>query len=103
MFKLITLVLGLAIGFGGGVYWGTKNPDAAAKLAKEEERQVVEKALALNQQMKAKLDQISAAKGKTPGSGFLGSGQGGSVDVSDVKAAADKQEAELQSTLSKLK
>jgi len=103
MFKLIALVLGLVIGFGGGIWWGQKNPDAAAKLAKEEERQVVEKALALNAQMKAKLEQISASKGKAPGSSFLGPGQGGSVDVSDVKDAAQKQEDELKATLSKLK
>lgn len=97
MFKIIILVLGLAIGFGGGVWWGTKNPDAAAKLAKEEERHVVEKALALNQQLKAKLEQLNS-KSKTPGSGFVGS-SGGSIDVSDIKAEADKQEAELKAML----
>jgi len=39
---------------------------------------------------------------KTPGSGFLGSGSTG-PNVSDVKADADKQEADLQARLAKLK
>src|SRR5258708_6402734 len=99
MFKLITLALGLAIGFGGGVWWGQKNPEAAANLSKQEEQQVIEKALALNAQMKAKLEQMS--KAKTPGSGFISAGS--APDVSDIKAQADQQEADLKANLEKLK
>ena len=29
MLKLIALILGLAIGFGGGVWWASHNPDQA--------------------------------------------------------------------------
>ena len=99
MFKLIILVLGLAIGFGGGVWWSQKNPQAAANLSKQEEQQVIEKVLALNEQIKTKLEQMN--KGKTPGSGFLSSGS--APDVSDLKAEADQQEADLQAHLAKLK
>jgi len=99
MIKLIILVVALGVGFGGGVWWSQKNPDAAAKLSKQEEQQVIEKALALNEQIKAKLDQMS--KGKTPGSGFLSAGS--APDVSDLKAEADQQEADLQAHLAKLK
>jgi hypothetical protein len=102
MFKLITLVVGLAIGFGGGVWFGQKNPDMAAKFSKEEQRQVIEKALALNAQIKAKLEQMQG-KSSTPGSGFVSSGSAGGADVKEVKAEADKQEAELQAQLTKLK
>ena len=31
MFKMIFLLVGLAVGFGGGVYWAHKNPDQAAQ------------------------------------------------------------------------
>ena len=40
MFKMIFLLLGLAVGFGGGVYWAHHNPDEAAKLAAAEEKKL---------------------------------------------------------------
>jgi hypothetical protein len=37
MFKfLISLVLGVALGFGGGVWWANRNPDQAANLSAQE-------------------------------------------------------------------
>ena len=33
MFKMIFLLFGLGVGFGGGVYWAHHNPDAAAKFS----------------------------------------------------------------------
>ena len=32
------LLVGLAVGFGGGVYWGVKYPTQAAVAAEEEQR-----------------------------------------------------------------
>jgi len=104
MLKLITLVLGLVIGFGGGVWWGQKNPQQAAQLSAEEERRFVQAQLAMNQKIKDKLTQLqSKTSSSTPGSGFLGSSQAPAADVSEAKAEADKQEAELQAHLAKLK
>ena len=105
MFKLIILALGLAIGFGGGVWWGQKNPEQAAKLSAEEERRFVEAQLQLNQKIKAKLDQLqNKSASPAAGNSLLGSGQApAAADVKDAKADADKQEAELQAHLAKLK
>jgi|SRR3954452_14477842 hypothetical protein len=103
MFKLITLALGLAIGFGGGVWWGQKNPQAAAQLSAEEERRFVQAQLAMNQKIKEKLDSLQNKTSSTPGSGFIGSSQAPAADVKDAKAEADKQEADLQAHLAKLK
>ena len=104
MFKLITLALGLAIGFGAGVWWGQKNPQQAAQLSAEEEKRFVQAQLAMNQKIKEKLDQLqNKTSTNTPGSGFVASGQAPAADVKDAKAAADKQEADLQAHLAKLK
>ena len=104
MLKLITLVLGLVIGFGVGVWWGQKNPQQAAQLSAEEERRFVQAQLAMNQKIKDKLTQLqSKTSSSTPGSGFLGSSQAPAADVSEAKAEADKQEADLQAHLAKLK
>jgi hypothetical protein len=107
MFKMLFLLVGLAVGFGGGVYWAHHNPDAAAKLSEAEEKKFLEYQLALNQKIQAKLDQIqgkvSAPKGA---SGFLGSGQAPTVnpaEVNDLKADAQRQQDELQKRLSQLK
>ena len=109
MFKMIFLLLGLAVGFGGGVYWAHHNPDAAAKLSAEEEKKFLEAQLALNQKIQAKLEQLQGkASGKAPvGSGFVsGSEAGGgatAADVNDVKSEAQKQQDELQKRLAQLK
>jgi hypothetical protein len=103
MFKLIALVLGLAIGFGGGVYWAHHNPDEAATLSAAEEKQFLQAQLAINQKIQAKLDQLQG-KSKTAGSGFLSSGGGPSAaDVNDVKSDAQKQQDQLQKRLAELK
>src|SRR4051794_28072836 len=104
MFKILFLLVGLAIGFGGGIYWGHKNPEAAAKISAEEERRFTEAQLAMNQKIKAKLDQLNASASKTPGSGFVGAGQApAAAQVNDAKADVDKQQEELQAHLAKLK
>src|SRR2546423_3422959 len=114
MFKIIFLVVGLAAGFAGGVYWGQKNPEKAAQLSAEEEKRFLEAQLAITQKIQAKLDQLqnktaaAPASPGAPGSGFVSAGQGGSstataADVRDVKADAQKQQDELEKHLAKLK
>ena len=109
MLKLIVLILGLAIGFGGGVYWAHKNPDQAAKVAAEEERKFLEAQLALTEKIKAKIEELSsAASGKVPGgaSGFLSSSQSKAAvteGVNDLKTDAQRQEDELRKRLAELK
>ncbi|HEX8523167.1 MAG TPA: hypothetical protein VF669_12995 [Tepidisphaeraceae bacterium] len=108
MFKLIALVLGLVVGFGGGVWWGQKNPEAAGKLSAEEERRFLEAQVQITQKIQAKLDQLSSKTSSTPGgSGFVSNSQSGSgapaADVKELKADTEKQEQELQQRIAKLK
>jgi hypothetical protein len=107
MIKIIVLVLGLGIGFGTGVWWGQKHPEEAAKLSAEEERRFLEAQIAVNQKIRAKLDQLQTkSSSPAPGSGFVGAGQSGSAaaaDVNDLKAETAKQEAELKQHLEKVK
>jgi hypothetical protein len=107
MIKLVILLIALAVGFGGGVYWAHHNPDAAAKIAAEEEKRFIEAQLALNKKLKEKLaslDSKTSAKGGA--SGFLSSGQSAAAaqeDVKELKAETDKQEQELRQRLDALK
>jgi hypothetical protein len=108
MFKMIFLVLGLAVGFGGGVYWANGHPDQAKQMSAEEEKQFLQAQLAITQKIQAKLDSLSnkTSSGKTAGSGFLSSSQAGAAtasDVSDLKSDAQKQEADLRKRLNQLK
>lgn len=99
MFKLIVLVLGLAIGFGGGVWWGHKNPDQAAKLAAEQERRFLEAQLAITEKIQAKLEQLSSKASAKPSgaSSFFGSSQsgGGAAIASEVKELKDESQHQL--------
>ena len=109
MFKLVALILGLAIGFGGGVYWAHHNPDQAAKLSAEEEKRFLEAQLALTAKIKAKLDELGAtAASKLPGggSGFVSASQSEAAvadDVKELKDDAQRQEEELRKRLDALK
>jgi len=110
MFKMLFLLVGLGVGFGGGVWWANKNPDQAAQLSAAEEKKFLEAQLQITQKIQAKLDQLQG-KASTPApkgaSGFLGSGQAPAAvsasDVNDVKADTQKQQAELEEHLKKLK
>jgi hypothetical protein len=96
----------LAIGFGGGVWYGVRHPEQARKIADEEERRVLEKQKELLAKVKSKLDQLasnatSAAGGR---SGFLGAGQTGAkfdpeLDLLRVESA--QQMKELDNLLKK--
>src|SRR2546426_6385811 len=97
MFKIIFLLAGLALGFGGGVYWPHHNPDAAGKLSAEEEKRFLAAQIAITQKIQSKLDQLSNKTSAKPGgaSGFLGGGQAPAVspaEVNDVRADAQKQQ-----------
>ena len=108
MIKVIVLLLGLAVGFGGGVYWGVHNPDQAKKLAAEEERRVLEKQKELLQKMRAKLDQLASSRvgtsAKVGASGFLSGAQTGAAkadpEIDKLKAESEQQLAELDKLLS---
>ncbi len=105
MLKLITLVLGLAIGFGGGVYWSARHPDQAAKLSKDEEARFLQAQMAVTQQAKDKLDQLMAkykngsVGSPIPGSsGFLGGGTTAGAQLAadpDAQALRSHQEEQL--------
>src|SRR5437667_12257262 len=97
MFKMIFLLAGLLVGFGGGVYWAHHNPDAAGKLSAEEEKRFLAAQIAITQKIQSKLDQLSNKTTAKPSgaSGFLGSGQAPAVspaDVNDVRADAQNQQ-----------
>lgn len=106
MIKLIVLLIALALGFGGGVYWAHHNPDAAAKLAAEEEKRFLEAQLALNKKIQEKLASLDSKTSAKPGvSGFLSAGQSAAAkeDVNALKTEADKQEEELRRRLEAIK
>jgi hypothetical protein len=112
MFKMIFLLAGLAVGFGAGVYWGHKNPEAAAKLSAEEERRFIEYQMKLTKATKEKLDRLinkHTGGGATPpgAAGFVSGSQTGGrggVDPEIVSARdeTDKQYAELQKKLQEI-
>jgi hypothetical protein len=110
MIKVIVLLVGLAIGFGAGVYWGVKNPEQAQKLAAEEERRVLEKQKELLAKMKAKLDQLASSRtgtaaGGSTGRGFVSGAQSAAPradpEVDRLKAESDEQMKELDKLLGK--
>jgi hypothetical protein len=108
MIKIILLILGFAVGFGGGVYWAHKNPERAAEISAEEERRFLEAQLAVTEKIQAKLDQLAGNTSKAPGgvSGFVSGEQAESASASDVKelkADAQQQEYELRRRLNEMR
>jgi hypothetical protein len=107
--KIIVLLLGLAVGFGGGVWYGVNHPEQGKKIADEEERRLLEKQKELVARLKTKLDQLAASRSgtapagaKTPGTGFLsGAPAAKDQEVDKLDAEADKQMAELDKILKK--
>ncbi|MDB5295198.1 MAG: hypothetical protein JWO31_1181 [Phycisphaerales bacterium] len=105
--KLIFLILGLGVGFFGGIYYGINHPKEAADLnAKQQEwvRQGKEQAL---QQVKDKLDGIlNQQKPAAPAApGFArsfagGTGSGGGVSQTDALAAL---KGDVESQLNQVK
>ena len=110
MFKLIALALGLAIGFGGGVWYASKHPEWAKDFAAKEEQYAIEKALQIAKATKAKLDELAARETTSrsgPGSSFLGSGGGGAkkpdAELTKLAQEQDANIAELEKQLAKVK
>ena len=107
MLKLLFLIVGLAVGFGGGVYWGVHHPEQASQLSQEEERRFLELQIKTTEAVKNKLDQIASKQsGKSFGSGFVSGGSSGSApdpDIAAVREQSDKQLQELHQHLDQLK
>ena len=108
MIRAVIMLVVLAVGFGGGIYFGQKFPNTAAKLSAEEEKRFLEAQLAMTQKIKAKLEQLSAAENAKPptGSGFISSKQAAAAtpqDVKELRSQTDAQEAMLRQRLEKLK
>ena len=107
MFKLIILVLGLVIGFGGGVYWGVHHPDQASSLSAQEEEQFLRAQQSLAQQTKSTLDRLASKRNSTnvniPGVSNLvdSNAPGASVDA-DLQDLQQKAQAQLNSVQSRL-
>jgi hypothetical protein len=104
------MLVALAIGFGGGIYFGQKFPGAAAKISAEEEKRFLQAQLAITQKIKGKLEQLEANAPATPPaggtSGFISSKQAAAAtpqDVKELRQETDAQEAMLRQRLEKLK
>jgi hypothetical protein len=106
MFKLIILALGLAIGFGGGVYYSINNPKEAADLnVKQQEwlKKGQEQALMkLKEVLAEKVKTAEATPAATPGKGFASGFAGGAPAKSEadtlktVQAAVDAQLSQIK-------
>ena len=107
MIRAVIMLIVLTVGFGGGIYFGQKFPNTAAKISAEEEERFLQAQLAITQKIKAKLEQLSAAEANSPaGSGFISSKQAAAAtpqDVKELRAETDAQEAMLRQRLEKLK
>ena len=114
--KLLFLILGLAVGFGGGVWWGVRNPAQAADLAAKQEQWVLEGKIQATEAIKAKLDRLIArekadtAKRTGGGSGFVSgrtgaaaSGDGPDPELLSLREESDRQLAELRKQLDQKK
>ena len=110
MFKLIALALGLAVGFGGGIWYASKHPEWAKDFGAKEEQYAIEKSLQIAKATKAKLDQMAAkdTAGKTgPGNSFLGGGSSAAKkpdpEIAKLSQEQDANIAELEKQLAKVK
>jgi hypothetical protein len=107
MFKLIALVLGLAVGFGGGVWYAAKHPEWAKDFGAKEEQYAIEKSLQIAKATKAKLDEMASkdASSKTTGNSFLGGGKAAKPDpeIAKLSQEQDANIAELEKQLAKVK
>ena len=101
--KLLFLIAGLALGFGGGVYWGVHHPVEAAQLAQREEEEVLKLKVQAMEKIKQTLDRIIAEQkdgdtttGTVPRTGFV-SGRTGPAKVDpELLKLREEQEQQLQ-------
>lgn len=98
--KLIVLIVGLALGFGLGVYWGVHHPTDAAGLAKKEEEWYLKGKVEATQAVKDKLDQVLSrqpAAPATPAAGFLGGSPAPGGNATDaLRQLRDEQQQQLR-------
>ena len=107
MFKLLLVLVALAIGFGGGVYWGVKNPAAASDLAKKEEEWFLKGKMEATKAITEKLDKVLAketTKTGAPRSTLFGeTGSGNSAATAEalrkIRDEEKQQLADLQRRL----
>ena len=94
--KLIALLIGLAVGFGGGVYWGVHHPSQAASLSAAEESKIIEMQIKTTEAVKQKLDQLAAKQQPTAAnnfgaSGFVSQGTGTPAADPEINTLRDQQ------------
>ncbi len=102
--KLIVLLIGLAVGFGGGVYWGNQHPMQAATLSDTEQKEFLQAQLKIAQAVKSKLDSMATkntSSGGPAGSGFLSGGSAAPADLSQLQSDQDRQIQQIKDRLSK--
>ena len=90
--KLIVLLVGAALGFGGGVWWGVHNPTQAASLSAQEEAEFIKTA----QAAKDKLDAMAARQLSTAGGGASIPIPGSSFAGGSTPSASPVVDPELQ-------
>jgi len=93
--KMIFLLVGLAVGFGGGVYWGVKYPTHARKMAAEEERRFIEAQKSLLEKTKRKLDELIARSTGTSTSGPASGTRSGFVSGQTGRSAPTPADPEV--------
>src|SRR3954466_9724592 len=104
MITLITLILGLVIGFSGGMWYGVHHPEDAAKLSDYEQQKLLELKIKATEEVKARLDQkIADSKSKPVGTSFLSSKPSPEQSLVEVRDEQDKELAQMKQQLSQLK
>jgi hypothetical protein len=101
--KLITLILGLALGFGGGIWYGVQHPEWAKDFAAKQEGWVRQGKVEVLKVIEEKLRSPStqpATPSSVAGRSFAGSnltdtGMNDSAKVSTLKSEVDSQLKQL--------
>lgn len=99
--KLVMLIIGLVIGFGGGVYWGVYHPAQAQGIAAEEEKKFLEAQLKASQTIKDKLNEVAAHHQVQTGntatnSETASSGTGDAATSRDINSLQKQQDEQIQ-------
>ena len=103
--KLLFLIIGLAVGFGSGIYWGVQHPTQATAVSAEEERQFLQAQIKVSQAVKAKLDQMAtqhSAPSHSFGSGFVAGNSGADPEIVQLRDAQDAQLTQMNQRLKQL-
>ena len=98
--KFIALILGLIVGFAGGIWIGVRNPELASSLDKKREQWILEGKKQATEAITKKMDDIlnkSSASTSTPGAGFLGSGGSSASTTDALRQLRDEQQQQLRS------